>query len=269
MSIDLLWYLIAVLGPRWRGEHPQRRRGRRRASFVDLLAGTLVYLRQSTSFRAAAAAAHLPRSTLHDAFGPIVAMIAELGICQADGTLLREEDLQQWCAEMAEHGELVLLDGTATRCPRPGASWAAQKPMWDAKHRCHATNTETLTTEHGDLLAVHGGWPGSVPEADQARHSSFIGAVLASEVAIVTDAGFRSARADLHVICRAGNHKTPQPGDREITRARAENERPHALLKSWRIMDRTRITPLVKIHAITSAVLVGLQTYGHRRPDWP
>lgn len=95
--------------------------------------------------------------------------------------------------------------------------------------------------------------------------------MLAAKVAIVTDAGFRAARGDLGVICRAGNHKTPRPGDREITRARAENERPHALLKSWRIMDRIRITPVVKIHAITSAVaaLVGLQTYGHRHPGWP
>ena len=36
-------------------------------------------------------------------------------------------------------------------------------------------------------------------------------------------------------------------------------------------MNRIRIQPLTKIHAITAAVatLVGLSTYGHRHPNWP
>ena len=143
--------------------------------------------------------------------------------------------------------------------------------MYDAKHRAHAVNTQTLTTTAGDLLAVHGGWPGSIPEPDQLRHSTFIDAVTTSKVTVVTDAGYRPARSDLGVVCRAGNHKSPKAGDAQITRVRAENERPNALLKAWRIMDRIRIRSMTKIHTITAAVatLVGLRTYGHRHPNWP
>ena len=172
---------------------------------------------------------------------------------------------------MKTRGELALVEGTHTRCPEPGRSWAAHKPMYDAKNHAHAVNTQTITTQAGDLLAVHGGWPGSIPEADQLRHSVFTPAITTSKVTVVTDAGYRPARSDLGVICRAGNHRTPKPGDQAITAARAENERPNALLKSWRIMNRIRIQPLTKIHTITAAVaaLVGLSTYGHRHPNWP
>ena len=266
---ELIMFLITAVGPRWRRCFPDQPTGRPRADFVDLLFGTLVYLREATTFRRAAARAGVSATTLNDAFHPMTEMIADLGICQADATMLTEDTLGSWCAEMKAHGEIALVDGTHTRCPKPGRSWAAQKPMYDAKHRVHAVNTQTMTTAAGDLLAVHGGWPGSVPEPDQLRHSTFAGAMTTSKVAVVTDAGYRPARGDLGVICRAGNHKSPKSGDGAITLARAENERPNSLLKAWRIMDRIRIQPLTKIHTIVGAVatLVGLRTYGHRHPN--
>jgi hypothetical protein len=156
VPIELVMFLIRVLWPRWRREHPQHRKGRRRAPFVGLLAGALIYLRQAGTFRSAAAQAGLPRSTLHDAFHPLMVLIAGLGICQADGTLLDEEGLQQWCREMAEHGELALLDGVPTRAPRPGASWAAQKPMWDplcrVRHSGSYADPPVMPTVAGERL---------------------------------------------------------------------------------------------------------------------
>jgi hypothetical protein len=41
VPVDVVLFLVAELGPRWRDRHPQRAAGRRRASFCDLLAGTL------------------------------------------------------------------------------------------------------------------------------------------------------------------------------------------------------------------------------------
>lgn len=217
---------------------------------------------------------HVGCSTLQRAFHPIVAMIAEIGIAQADGGVIHPDDtaaLRSWLGEMAEHGELALVDAVPTQAPRPGRSWAAQKPMYDSKHGHHAVNTQTLTTQAGDLLAVHGGWPGAIHEVTQLRHSHFAPALASSGVRVVTDAGYRAARTDFAVLARRGKLRQPAPGDREIARARAENERPHNLLKAWRIIERTRIRPCVKIHHITQAVaaLVGLRTYGDRITGWP
>lgn len=274
IPINLLLFLIAAIAPRWRAAHPPQRCGRPRAEFTDLLAGTLIYLREATTFRRAAARVGLGRSTLARAFHELVTLIASLGIAQADGTLLRPDQpgaLRAWLGEMATAGELALVDAVPTRGPRPGRSWAAQKPMYDPKHGYHAFNTQTLTTECGDLLAVHGGWPGAIHEVTQLRHSHFAAPLRESDVAVVTDAGYRPARRDFGVIARAGKFREPAPGDREIARARAENERPHALLKAWRSVERTRIRPCVKVHAMVQAVavLVGLLTYGQRVAGWP
>ena len=85
-----------------------------------------------------------------------------MGILQPDGTLLTRDKLKDWVKEMKKKGEYVLIDGTYTLCPKPG-KWAAQKLFYDPKHKACTTNVQSLTTATGDLLAVHGGWPGSVP----------------------------------------------------------------------------------------------------------
>lgn len=267
---NLLQFLLVTLGPVWNHRHPQQRWGRRRAPLLPLLVGTLVYLRDGTTFRRAAARAGTSRSLPHQHFAEIVALVADLGVCQADGTLLTPGLLLEWLAEMKAAGEVVLIDGTFTRCPRPGACWSAQRPFYDSKHHAHTVNTQVLTTGTGDILGVHGGWPGAVPEPDQLRFSWFTPALLSSAVMVVGDRGFRGARKDVGVTCAAGNHRTPKPGDAEITLARAENERPNSLLKSWRVMDRTHLGRVVLLDTVTRAVaaLVGLKTYGYRHPAW-
>ena len=74
-------------GPAGRGPTPTLAPGDRARTFVDLLFATLVYLRESTTFRRVGARVHLSASTVQRAFHPMVEMIADLGICQADATM--------------------------------------------------------------------------------------------------------------------------------------------------------------------------------------
>jgi hypothetical protein len=46
----------------------------------------------------------------------------------------------------------------------PGAatpSWANQKVLYDAKRHAHTAQGLAISTIHGDLLWLDGGWPGS------------------------------------------------------------------------------------------------------------
>jgi hypothetical protein len=64
---------------------------------------------------------------------------------------------------MAAAGEAVCVDGLATRVQRP-AGWANQKVLYDAKRHAHTAQGVAVSTIHGDLLWVDGGWPGGGPE---------------------------------------------------------------------------------------------------------
>jgi uncharacterized membrane protein YsdA (DUF1294 family) len=225
-------------------------------------------LRNGLTLAKAAALAGVSEGTLAGHYKELLAMISNLGVVQADGTWLTTEKLEGWLAEMADAGEIALVDGTWTRCPKP-SNWLVQKPFYDSKHKIHAYNTQVLSTQCGDVLAVHGGWPGAVPEAEQLRHSVFTPAMLASGVVVVADRGYRPARADMGVLCARGNLRTPQPGDKEVTAARPECERAVSLLKNWKIMERTRLSWAVHhVAAAVVGVLVGLQVYGHRTAEW-
>jgi DDE superfamily endonuclease len=64
---------------------------------------------------------------------------------------------------MARSGEAVCLDGLATRVQRPRA-WANQKVLYDVKRYAHTAQGLAVSTIHGDLLWVDGGWPGGCHE---------------------------------------------------------------------------------------------------------
>jgi hypothetical protein len=87
--------------------------------------------------------------------------LADLGFCQPDGTFITSlDDLRCWLSEMARSGEAVLVDGLATRVQRP-CGWGNQKVLYDAKRHTHTAQGLAVSTIHGDLLWVDGGWPGS------------------------------------------------------------------------------------------------------------
>lgn len=261
--------LLKRLAPLWTAAHPAKRFGRPRIPLRTLLFGVLIRVEDGTTLRRTAARVGVGLGTISRANTELLKMIAGLGIVQPDGTFLTAETLTGWLKEMAVAGEVVLADGCATRCPRPGSSWVGQKVFWDAKHDCHAYNTIVLTTGTGDLLAVHGGWPGAVTESEQLTHAWFAPALIAANVRVVTDRGFRPARkSKINLTCAAGNHRNPQPGDAEITRARSENERGVSIVKSATIMVRTTTRRLVSAHheAGAAAVIHALKIHLRHHP---
>jgi hypothetical protein len=72
------------------------------------------------------------------------------------------DDLRRWLAEMARSGEAVCLDGLAIRVQRPRGG-ANQKVLYDAKRHAHTAQGLAVSSVHGDLLWVDGGWPRQLP----------------------------------------------------------------------------------------------------------
>jgi len=66
---------------------------------------------------------------------------------------------------MAQAGEAVCLDGLATRTQRP-RGWANKKVLYDPTRHTYTVQGLALSTIHGDLLWVDGGWPGSCHEQE-------------------------------------------------------------------------------------------------------
>jgi hypothetical protein len=97
----------------------------------------------------------------------LLGLLAELGCCQPDGTFIATlDELSERLGGMAEVGEAVCVDGSATRVQRP-RGWANQGCCNDAKR--HTYGSGPVGVHHlGELLWMDGGWPGRM--ADLSRH---------------------------------------------------------------------------------------------------
>jgi DDE superfamily endonuclease len=138
-------------------------------------------------------------------FGPLAA----LGYCRPDGSFITSlDDLRRWLGEMAAAAEVVCLDGLATRVQRP-RGWVNQKVLYDAKRHSHTAQGLALSTIHGDLLWVDGGWPGSCHE-HELMHLAGLEVVLDDvEVPSLLDRGFRGlAKVREHWHAPVGDRRT-------------------------------------------------------------
>jgi DDE superfamily endonuclease len=109
---------------------------------------------------------------------------------------------------MAACGEVVCLDGLATRVQRP-RSWANQKVLYDAKRHTHTAQGLALSTIHGDLLWSDGGWPGSCHEHELVALAGAGGVLDEVEVARPLDRGLRGmAKAREHWHAPIGDRRT-------------------------------------------------------------
>jgi DDE superfamily endonuclease len=149
--------------------HPPRRSGqggtRPLALEVRLDAVAAVIL-DGLSYRRAGPMVGISKAEVGDSMDLLLGPLADLGFCQPDGTFITSlDDLRQWLAEMARGGEAVCLDGLATRVQRP-SGWGNQKALYDAKRHAHTAQGVVLSSVHGDLLWVDGGWPGSCHERE-------------------------------------------------------------------------------------------------------
>jgi DDE superfamily endonuclease len=126
-----------------------------------------------------------------DSMDLLLGPLGALGFCQPDGTFTTTlDDVRERLVEMAHAGEAVCVDGLAVRVQRP-SGWANQRVPYDAKRHAHTAQGVALSTIHGDLLWVDGGWPGSCHEHELLVLSG-LGEVLdATDVATILDRGFR------------------------------------------------------------------------------
>ena len=105
-------------------------------------------------------------------------------------------------------GEAVCLDGLATRVQRP-KGWTNQKVLYDAKRHCHTAQGLVVSTVHGDLLWVDGGWPGSCHEHELLALAGLEEALDDIEVASLLDRGFRGrAKTREHWHAPVGDRRT-------------------------------------------------------------
>jgi DDE superfamily endonuclease len=125
---------------------------------------------------------------------------------------------------MSCSGEAVCLDGLATRVQRP-QGWANQKVLYDAKRHAHTAQGLALSTVHGDLLWVDGGWPGSCHEQELVALSGLDGVLDDVEVVGLLDRGFRGlAKGRQHWHAPVGDRRTKDrltEGQRALNRLQA------------------------------------------------
>jgi len=161
------------------------------------------------SYRRAGRAVGISKTEVGDSLDLLLAELAAIGYCQPDGTFITTlEELRRWLGEMARSGEAVCVDGLATRVQRP-RSWANQKVVDDAKRHAHTAQGLSVSTIHGDLLWVDGGWPGSCHEHELLQLAGLEGALDEVEVASLLDRGFRGmAKGRAHWHAPVGDRRT-------------------------------------------------------------
>jgi DDE superfamily endonuclease len=161
------------------------------------------------SYRRAGRAVGISKTEVGDSLDLLLAPMAAMGFCQPDGTFITTfDDLRQRLGEMAGSGEAVCVDGLATRVQRP-RQWSNQKVLYDAKRHTHTAQGLALSSIHGDLLWVDGGWPGSCHEQELLELSGLAGVLDAAGVATIPDRGFRGmAKPREHWHAPVGDRRT-------------------------------------------------------------
>jgi hypothetical protein len=149
------------------------------------------------------------KTEVGDSLDLLLGPLAALGYCQPDGTFVTTlADLRELLVEMAQAGEAVVVDGLATRVQRP-CGWANQKVLYDCKRHTHTAQGLAVSTIHGDLLWLDGGWPGSCHEHELLELSGLEGVLDGVEVASLLDRGFRGlAKAREHWYVPLGDRRT-------------------------------------------------------------
>jgi hypothetical protein len=161
------------------------------------------------SYRRAGRMVGISKTEVGDSLDLLLRPLGALGFCQPDGTFISSlDDLCRWLAEMARSGEAVCLDGLAIRVQRP-RGWANQKVLYDAKRHTHTAQGLAVSSVHGDLLWVDGGWPGSCHEHELVALSGLDGALDGVAVVSLLDRGFRGlAKSREHWHAPVGDRRT-------------------------------------------------------------
>ena len=205
-------HVLAWLAARLAHLHPPRPPGTGGTPPLSLevrLDAVAAVLLDGLSYRRAARMVGISKTEVGDSLDLLLGPLAALGFCQPDGTFIATlDDLGQWLAEMAAAGEAVCVDGLATRVQRP-TGWANQKVLDDAKRHAHTAQGLAISTIHGDLLWLDGGWPGSCHEQELIQLAGVDAALDGAEIASLLDRGFRGmAKPREHWHAPLGDRRT-------------------------------------------------------------
>ena len=173
---------------------------------LDAVAAVLL---DGLSYRRAGRAVGISKTEVGDSLDRLVGELAVLGFCQPDGSFVATlAEVRERLVEMAEVGEVVCVDGLATRVQRP-RGWDNQKVLDDAKRHTHTAQALAVSTVHGDLLWCDGGWPGGCHEQELLVLSGPGEVLDASGVATIIDRGFRGmAKGREHWHAPVGDRRT-------------------------------------------------------------
>jgi hypothetical protein len=173
---------------------------------LDAVAAVLL---DGLSYRRAGRMVRISKTEVGDSMDLLLGELAAVGFCQPDGSFITTlADLGCWLSEMARSGEAVLVDGFGTRVQRP-RGWTNQKVLYDAKRHTHTAQGLAVSTVHGDLLWVDGGWPGSCHEQELIKLAGLDNALDQVEVASLLDRGFRGlAKTREHWHAPVGDRRT-------------------------------------------------------------
>jgi hypothetical protein len=173
---------------------------------LDAVAAVLL---DGLSYRRAGRMVGISKTEVGDSMDLLLGELAAVGLCQPDGSFITTlADLGCWLSEMARSGEAVLVDGFGTRVQRP-RGWTNQKVLYDAKRHAHTAQGLAVSTVHGDLLWVDGGWPGSCHEQELIKLAGLDNALDQVEVASLLDRGFRGlAKKREHWHAPVGDRRT-------------------------------------------------------------
>ncbi len=274
LPADVLAWLARRLGHR----HPARPPGQGGTPPLPLevrLDAVGAVILDGLSYRRAGRMVGISKTEVGDSLDLLLGPLAELGYCQPDGTFITTLDqLRQWLSEMAAAGEAVCLDGLATRVQRP-RGWTNQKVLYDAKRHTHTAQGLAISTIHGDLLWLDGGWPGSCHEQELVVLAGLEGVLDGVEVASLLDRGFRGmAKTREHWHAPVGDRRTIDrltPEQRTYNRLQAglralvEQSIGH-LANAWALRRWRGLLHRVRDVFRAAGVLVCLGRWLHRVP---
>ena len=146
---------------------------------------------EGLSYRQAARVLRVSRSTVGRSVYLLTAPIAELGLCQPDGTFIKTlDDLEVRLVEMATAREPACLDGMGIRTQRPYYHWN-QYQLWDHHHHQVGVRATVVSDCWDTLLWVDGGHPGNCAERATCEISGVTKVLIDSGVPVLADRGYR------------------------------------------------------------------------------